>query len=286
MARTLAVAFFVSLVLGGSISAHGQASRHESVALFNGVNTRGWVVNGLHATVVDGVLRLSGMGWIRTEQAAGDNVFTFDMRLTGEHPAVEAIVRTRPVPKSRALRDTAYTVNITSVSEPGQRDASPSWHRVEIASMGRVVTLTVDGVERMRDERLASPQGFMGFAVSQGVLELREIRTRAVLPEIPHAEGEFEIDQVTAPRVKRNVKPRYTREAMAAQIEGDVLLHVVVLPDGRVGAVRVLRSLDPDYGLDAEAIAAARQWRFTPGTRDGAPVSVRVTLALSFSLRK
>lgn len=286
MIRTLSVAFVVSLLLGGSNTALEQPSRAQPVALFNGVNTVGWVVNGLDAKVVDGVLRLSGAGWIRTEQAAGDNVFTFDMRLTGEHPAVEAIVRTRPIPKSPALRDTAYTVNITSASPSGQQAGSPPWHRVEIASMGRVVTLTVDGVERMRDERLASPQGFMGFAVSQGVLELREIRTKAVLPEIPHAEGEFDIDQVTAPRVKRDVKPKYTREAMAAQIEGEVLLRVVVLPDGRVGSVRVLRSLDPDYGLDAEAIAAARQWRFTPGTRDGAPVSVWVTLALSFSLRK
>jgi TonB family protein len=286
MVRTLSSAFVFSLVLGGSITALAQPFRPQPVALFNGVDTKGWVVNGLHATVADGVLRLSGAGWIRTERASGDNIFAFDMRLSGEHPAVEAIVRTRPIPKSPALRDTAYTVNMSSAPPPGQQAGSPSWHRVEITSIGRVVTLSVDGVEQMRDERLASPQGFMGFAVSQGVLELREISTKAVMPDIPRAEGEFVIGEVTAPRVTREVKPKYTREAMAAQIEGEVWMRVVVLPDGRVGAVRVLRSLDPDYGLDAEAIAAARQWRFTPGTRDGAPVSVVVTLELTFSLRK
>jgi len=45
----------------------------------------------------------------------------------------------------------------------------------------------------------------------------------------------------------------------------------------------VLRSLDPR--LDAEAIAAARQWTFEPGTKDGKPVRVEVTLEMTFSLK-
>jgi TonB family protein len=39
-----------------------------------------------------------------------------------------------------------------------------------------------------------------------------------------------------------------------------------VLPDGSVGRVAVVKSLDGSFGLDAEAVKAARQWRFTPGT--------------------
>ena len=46
-----------------------------------------------------------------------------------------------------------------------------------------------------------------------------------------------------------------------------------------------MRSLDSTFGLDNEAVKAARQWRFKPGTRLGQPVPVLVTIELSFALR-
>jgi TonB family protein len=57
------------------------------------------------------------------------------------------------------------------------------------------------------------------------------------------------------------------------------------MPDGSVGEVKVTRSLDPIFGLDQEAIKAAKQWKFMPGTRFGQPVPVLVTIELSFTLR-
>lgn len=90
---------------------------------------------------------------------------------------------------------------------------------------------------------------------------------------------------VEIPRLVRDVKPQYTAEAMRAKIQGVVLLECVVLPDGSVGTVTVKRSLDKNWGLDDEAVKAAKQWRFIPGTRLGEPVPVLVTIELSFSLR-
>lgn len=87
------------------------------------------------------------------------------------------------------------------------------------------------------------------------------------------------------PRVIREVKPQYTAEAMRAKIQGVVLLEAVVEPDGTVGDVRVVRSLDPVFGLDQEALKAARQWRFVPGRRQGQPVPVLVSIELTFTLR-
>jgi TonB family protein len=57
------------------------------------------------------------------------------------------------------------------------------------------------------------------------------------------------------------------------------------MPDGTVGDVHVIRSLDPVFGLDQEAIKAARQWRFVPGLKDGQPVPIMVTIELTFTLR-
>ena len=71
---------------------------------------------------------------------------------------------------------------------------------------------------------------------------------------------------VETPKLIREVKPQYTAQAMRAKIQGEVLLECIVMPDGSVGNIRVVRSLDAAFGLDQEAIKAARQWRFQPGT--------------------
>ena len=92
-------------------------------------------------------------------------------------------------------------------------------------------------------------------------------------------------NDVAPPRVLREIRPEYTSEAMRARIQGTVWLDVVVLPDGTVGDVTVSKSLDNVFGLDSQAVAAARQWLFLPGMRLGEPVAVLVTLELFFNLR-
>ena len=90
-------------------------------------------------------------------------------------------------------------------------------------------------------------------------------------------------DGVSAPVMVKEVRPQYNPEAKQAKIEGSVTLECVVQTDGAVGEVRVTKSLDP--GLDQEAIKAAKQWRFEPGTKDGKPVPVLITLEMTFTLR-
>ena len=90
---------------------------------------------------------------------------------------------------------------------------------------------------------------------------------------------------VTLPIVLVEKKPQYTAEAMRAKVQGTVLLECVVLPDGSVGSVEVVRSLDSSFGLDQEAVKAAKQWRFRPGMRQGEPVPVLITIELTFTLR-
>jgi periplasmic protein TonB len=98
-------------------------------------------------------------------------------------------------------------------------------------------------------------------------------------------DGVFELGSgITPPRVVRVVKPAYTVDAMRARIQGEVLVRAVVRPDGTVTDVRVSRSLDGAFGLDEEAIKAARQWRFTPATRSGQPVAVYVTIGVGFTM--
>jgi protein TonB len=90
---------------------------------------------------------------------------------------------------------------------------------------------------------------------------------------------------ITLPQVLREVKPAYTADAMRAKVQGSVWLECIVMPDGSVGEVKVTRSLDPIFGLDQEAIKAAKMWRFRPGMRQGEPVPVIITIELTFTLR-
>lgn len=98
----------------------------------------------------------------------------------------------------------------------------------------------------------------------------------------------YHLDEVqpgcSTPRLIRRVDAKYTPEAMRGKVQGDVEIEAVVQKDGSVGALRISKSLDPRYGLDFEAVWAARQWQFTPAKCDGQALDKAVTLQIQFRL--
>ncbi len=77
-------------------------------------------------------------------------------------------------------------------------------------------------------------------------------------------------------------KPRYTDEARARKLEGNVTLEVVFRATGEVHVNRVVRGLGA--GLDESARAAAEQIRFRPGRKDGVPVDRTGLVQITFEL--
>ena len=92
-------------------------------------------------------------------------------------------------------------------------------------------------------------------------------------------------DLDTKPVVTKEVKPDYTAKAKAERIQGTVWLKVIVKSDGKVGDVQVTQSLDKEFGLDNQAVQAAKQWEFKPGTKGDKPVDVEVTVEMTFTLK-
>ena len=90
---------------------------------------------------------------------------------------------------------------------------------------------------------------------------------------------------VTTPIELRKGMAQYTTEAMHARAQGAITVECVVQPNGVCSNIRVVHAFNPTFGLDQEAIKAAAQWRFRPGTRGGRPVPVLVTLEIAFALR-
>jgi protein TonB len=74
--------------------------------------------------------------------------------------------------------------------------------------------------------------------------------------------------------------------AMAAEnnVQGRVVVQFVVDKTGKVGEVKVVRSVDKD--LDREAVRVCKSLpKFTPGRQNGQPVSVWYTLPVTFKLQ-
>lgn len=81
--------------------------------------------------------------------------------------------------------------------------------------------------------------------------------------------------------VSRNL--HYPPDAYANHIEGRVVVQFVVTKTGAVGQVRVVRGVSPD--LDAEAVRVVKLLPdFIPGTMNGEPVSVWMTLPVVFKI--
>lgn len=88
---------------------------------------------------------------------------------------------------------------------------------------------------------------------------------------------------VVLPRVLFDVKPSYTENAMRERVEGVVEMDAIVDSGGSVSDVRVRRSLHPE--LDEQAVRALREWRFAPGTVEGMPAPVVVSVEMAFTLK-
>ena len=71
---------------------------------------------------------------------------------------------------------------------------------------------------------------------------------------------------------------------MRNKVQGQVAVEAVVLADGTVGDVRLVTSLDPDFGLNQAAVDTAKQWVFRPA-RDGNLKPVPVVIMLTFDLK-
>ena len=85
---------------------------------------------------------------------------------------------------------------------------------------------------------------------------------------------------LSSPVATLKVDPAYPLELMKQNVSGTVILHAVILADGTVGRVRVLRSIDDR--LDQFASEAIAKWQFQPAMKNGTPVAVEATFWIPF----
>ncbi len=88
--------------------------------------------------------------------------------------------------------------------------------------------------------------------------------------------------RIRPPTKTVDVPPIYPPMAIAARVEGTVIIEATIDTDGRVQSARVLRSIAL---LDTAALTAVGQWSYTPSLLNGVPVPVIMTVTVTFKLR-
>jgi protein TonB len=177
-------------------------------------------------------------------------------------PAPPAAKRPKPAPKVDAPVDRPQFA--APIEEPSEISAVPSDDEGDIGVPG--------GVEG------GIPGGVVGGVVG-GLPEPPPPPAPPPAPRVPVRVG----GQITQPQLVKRVEPEYPALAVKAHIQGIVILEATVNEEGEVTDVRLLRSANPL--LDREAMAAVRQWRYSPVVLNGIRVPFILSVSLSFYLQ-
>lgn len=125
----------------------------------------------------------------------------------------------------------------------------------------------------------------LGVGVIPGGVE-GGVDTLAPPPPPPPAEQPTRVvrsgDGVRPPQKVHDVAPVYPAIAIAARVQGVVIVQATIGTDGQVVDATVLRSIPL---LDQAALEAVRQWRYTATRLNGVPVAVVMTVTVNFTLR-
>jgi|HubBroStandDraft_1064217.scaffolds.fasta_scaffold528243_2 TonB family protein len=118
---------------------------------------------------------------------------------------------------------------------------------------------------------------------------------KAVSPKPnPDASGKYHVgDGVSAPKLLFAVDPEFTDQARHKRVAGTVVVALTVDTAGNPQDVRVARSMSQDVdkkykqialGLDDNAVAAVKQYRYQAAQFQGKPVPVEVEVKVNFRI--
>jgi TonB family protein len=144
--------------------------------------------------------------------------------------------------------------------------------------LGKVQTTLVGGAAAKVDFNLAVGQINETVAVTG-----KKSAQAAAKPQAP-AQRIKVGGNVQAAQLVRQPRPVYPPDLQAAGVEGTVMLQAIILKDGSVGSIKVLKSAG--QALDDAAIVSVRQWQYQPTLLNGEPVEVITTISVEFQLEQ
>ena len=146
----------------------------------------------------------------------------------------------------------------------------------ESGDLGKIVARLRCGEQITFLERVASPPGFDKIQLGDGKEGLVSNSNLELAIATPGGD-------VKPPVVIYKPDAKYTPQAEHDRREGVVKIWVVIDTQGNVTNAQESSTPLGD-GLDENAIAAVKKWRFNPATRNGVAVAVRVEVAINFRI--
>jgi TonB family protein len=215
--------------------------------------------------------------------------------------AVDAAQRAIPLLKSPGLQSRAYNqLGIANVmlntpdslvrAEEALRqgvNAGGAWGAMARYNLAELLFRQRNWTEAAETARVYLQEaGPDGTALKEARMLL--CRARDFLPYEPSTEPGGDPDlkrvggDVLRPEIIFQARPEYTLEARRAQAGGTVIIEAIIDEGGCVRAARALQGLP--HGLTEAALAAVRQWVFSPATLEGKPVKVYYVLTINYSV--
>ena len=203
---------------------------------------------------------------------------------------IAPLLATGDLPKITGMRTPAWIVKTVPVPEvvptPAHRAGPPTVAKAHstapslVAPSPNASSINLDGL--LADEPFpmdlpttsaGSVEGLVaGGGSSTGGADM------ATVPSGPVRPG----GNIETPRKIRHVAPEYPAIAQQVRKQGTVVIDAIIGPDGRVTQATIRRS---EPLLDQPALAAVRQWVYTPTKLNGMPVAVIMTVEVHFRLQ-
>ena len=133
-----------------------------------------------------------------------------------------------------------------------QRTRSPLTRRA-LGQAGAVLLIAILGCGCSSTSPSPAPSGVLAYQTPDGLWH-------------------DDVARVVAPRMTKRVDPVWPPEFRTRENQGTVVMKLLVSREGLVQEVVVTESVNKV--MDRQAVAAARQWGYSPATLDGVPVPV------------
>ena len=180
-------------------------------------------------------------------------------------PGLTRRMQTRPADTTAPRPSPAFTAPVEKVPEPPAPTAAE-----ESSDSGGSPTGSEQGVpEGMEGGQVGGVVGGVPGGVLGGVI--------GGTGRIPVPVTNYD----RAPRLLRLVKPDYPQDAFVKKVQGVVYVEILIDSGGRVVRTRITRSIPL---LDDAAVAAVRQWIFSPAIKGGQPVATVAMAPVTFTL--